>query len=49
MYLISAEKMMEFGNFVSLLYYYGMLTIGENTVGERLIVPNNNVRLQYYQ
>ena len=45
-----AERMMEFGNFVSLLYYYGMLTIG-GTIGERLklIIPNNNVRLQYYQ
>ena len=45
-----AERMMEFGNFVSLLYYYGMLTIG-GTVGDRLklIIPNNNVRLQYYQ
>ena len=45
-----AEKMMEFGNFVSLLYYYGMLTIG-GVVGDRLklIIPNNNVRLQYYQ
>ena len=45
-----AERMMEFGNFVSLLYYYGMLTIG-GVVGDRLklIIPNNNVRLQYYQ
>ena len=45
-----AERMMEFGNFVSLLYYYGMLTIG-GVVGERLrlIIPNNNVRMQYYQ
>lgn len=45
-----AERMMEFGNFVSLLYYYGMLTIG-GTVGDRLklVIPNNNVRLQYYQ
>ena len=44
-----AERMMEFGNFVSLLYYYGMLTIG-GVVGERLklVIPNNNVRLQYY-
>ena len=45
-----AERMMEFGNFISLLYYYGMLTIG-GVVGDRLklIIPNNNVRLQYYQ
>ena len=45
-----AERMMELGNFVSLLYYYGMLTIG-GVVGDRLklIIPNNNVRLQYYR
>ena len=45
-----AERMMEIGNFVSLLYYYGMLTIG-GVVGDRLklIIPNNNVRLQYYK
>jgi hypothetical protein len=45
-----AERTMEIGNFVSLLYYYGMLTIG-GVVGDRLklIIPNNNVRLQYYQ
>lgn len=41
--------MMEFGNFLSLLYYYGMLTIG-GVEGEllKLTIPNNNVRLQYY-
>jgi len=45
-----AERMMEIGNFVSLLYYYGILTIG-GVVGDRLklIIPNNNVRLQYYK
>ena len=45
-----AERMMEFGNFISLLYYYGMLTIG-GVEGEllKLIIPNNNVRLQYYR
>ena len=45
-----AERMMEFGNFVSLLYYYGMLTIG-GIMGERLklVIPNNNVRFQYYR
>ena len=45
-----AERIMELDNFVSLLYYYGMLTIG-GVVGDRLklIIPNNNVRLQYYQ
>ena len=46
----SAERMMEFGNFISLLYYYGMLTIG-GVEGEllKLTIPNNNVRLQYYR
>ena len=35
--------------FISLLFYYGMLTI-KGTRGARLIlsIPNNNVRLQYY-
>ena len=36
-------------NFVSLLYYYGMLTItGNNGLMLRLGIPNNNVRKQYY-
>ena len=37
-------------NFVSLLYYYGMLTI-TGIRGEllKLSIPNNNVRIQYYQ
>jgi len=41
---------MDYDNFVSLLYYYGMLTIG-GVRGEslKLIIPNNNVRIQYYQ
>ena len=36
--------------FVSLLFYYGMLTI-KGTHGSRLIlgIPNNNVRKQYYE
>ena len=36
--------------FVSLLFYYGMLTI-KGTRGSRLIlgIPNNNVRKQYYE
>lgn len=36
--------------FVSLLFYYGMLTI-KGTRGDRLIlgIPNNNVRKQYYE
>ena len=44
-----AERIMEYGNFVSLLYYDGMLTIG-GVEGEllTLAIPNNNVRLQYY-
>ena len=35
--------------FVSLLFYYGMLTI-KGTRGSKLIlgIPNNNVRKQYY-
>ena len=38
------------GFVVSLLYYYGMLTIG-GVRGEslKLIIPNNNMRIQYYQ
>ena len=45
-----AERMMEEGNFISLLYYYGMLTIG-GVEGEllKLAIPNNNVRQQYYK
>ena len=44
-----AERIMDYDNFVSLLYYYGMLTIG-GVEGEllTLTIPNNNVRLQYY-
>lgn len=44
-----AERIMDYDNFVSLLYYYGMLTIG-GVEGEllTLAIPNNNVRLQYY-
>ena len=36
--------------FVSLLFYYGMLTI-KGTRGDRLVlgIPNNNVRKQYYE
>ena len=45
-----AERIMDYDNFVSLLYYYGMLTIG-GVEGEllTLTIPNNNVRLQYYR
>ncbi|MBQ7442953.1 MAG: PD-(D/E)XK nuclease domain-containing protein, partial [Bacteroidaceae bacterium] len=39
----------KFDNFVSLLYYYGMLTItGTSGFTLRLGIPNNNVRKQYY-
>ena len=36
--------------FISLLFYYGMLTI-KDTKGSRLVlgIPNNNVKIQYYQ
>ena len=44
-----ASEMVKFDNFVSLLYYYGMLTIaGTNGLMLRLGIPNNNVRRQYY-
>ncbi len=44
-----ASEMVKFDNFVSLLYYYGMLTItGNNGLMLRLGIPNNNVRKQYY-
>ena len=43
------SEMVKFDNFVSLLYYYGMLTItGNNGLMLRLGIPNNNVRKQYY-
>ena len=44
-----AEQLTDKRNFLSLLYYYGMLTIG-GTRGAmlKLIIPNNNVRQQYY-
>ena len=44
-----ASEMVKFDNFVSLLYYYGMLTItGTSGFTLRLGIPNNNVRKQYY-
>ena len=45
-----AERIYDKRNFLSLLYYYGMLTIG-GARGSQLIlkVPNNNVRKQYYE
>lgn len=45
-----AERMTDEDNFVSMLYYYGMLTIvGVRGVRLKLGIPNNNVRLQYYE
>lgn len=44
-----ASEMVKRENFVSLLYYYGMLTItGTDGMRLRLDIPNNNVRKQYY-
>jgi hypothetical protein len=44
-----AENITDEDNFVSLLFYYGMLTI-RGTLGAalKLGIPNNNVRKQYY-
>ena len=45
-----AEHIFDEGNFISLLYYYGMLTIvGTRGARLRLGIPNNNVRKQYYE
>ena len=44
-----AKDMANAENFVSLLFYYGMLTIGDVEGADiKLIIPNNNVRKQYY-
>ena len=44
-----AEQLTKPEKFVSLLFYYGMLTIEENLGNMlKLIIPNNNVRKQYY-
>lgn len=44
-----ADRIADRDNFVSLLFYYGMLTYGEpDGAMSRLIIPNNNVRKQYY-
>ena len=44
-----AEKIYENENFISLLYYYGMLTITGMRVAQPILgIPNNNVRRQYY-
>ena len=45
----TASDIVKFDNFVSMLYYYGMLTItGMRGNKLRLGIPNNNVRKQYY-
>ena len=44
-----ADRITDKSNFISLLYYYGMLTIGDLDGADfKLIIPNNNVRRQYY-
>jgi hypothetical protein len=44
-----AENLAKPENFISLLLYYGMLTIGGTDGADlKLIIPNNNVRKQYY-
>ena len=48
-YSFPAERIFDEGNFVSLLYYYGMLTIVGTDMDELVLgIPNNNVRKQYY-
>ena len=43
------SRMADEKNFISLLFYYGMLTIGDIRGADlKLIIPNNNVRTQYY-
>ena len=45
-----AERIFDRENFISLLYYYGMLTITGVDLGCLILgIPNNNVRQQYYQ
>ena len=45
-----AERIFDQDNFISLLYYYGMLTIiGTDLDSLVLGIPNNNVRKQYYE
>ena len=45
-----AERIFDKENFISLLYYYGMLTVtGRYGDMLRLGIPNNNVRRQYYE
>ena len=45
-----AYEMVKPDMFVSLLYYYGMLTIGGRSLDTpHLVIPNNNIREQYYR
>ncbi len=45
-----ASSVVKAENFVSLLYYYGMLTIsGTRGLSLKLSIPNNNVRSHYYR
>ncbi|MBR6178717.1 MAG: AAA family ATPase [Bacteroidales bacterium] len=45
-----ATELIEDENFISLMYYYGMLTIrGKFGFRMKLSIPNNNIRKQYYQ
>jgi len=44
-----ASRLVDRENFISLLFYYGMLTIGDiDGAALKLTIPNNNVRRQYY-
>ena len=46
----AAVDILEDENFISLMYYYGMLTInGKFGFRFKLAIPNNNIRKQYYQ
>jgi hypothetical protein len=45
-----ASEVVRLENFISLLYYYGMLSIiGVRGVSCKLSIPNNNVRMHYYR
>jgi len=45
-----ARYLVEDENFISLMYYYGMLTItGRMGALAKLTIPNNNIRKQYYK
>ena len=49
-YSFPAERIFDEGNFISLLYYYGMLTIVGTDLDKLVLgIPNNNVRKQYYE